>query len=427
MPSWSGDFGAPDAAAMLGTLDPRAPVSVYVHVPFCAQQCSYCGCNMVVARQQAAGDRYLDALEAQLASLPLPAPRLPLARLHLGGGTPTWLTPEQLRRLFSLVRTRFSSMPGCARSVEVDPEVTTPAHLDALAAAKVGRISLGVQSFEPAVLQAVGRPQATDQVVAVVEGARARGIGSVNLDLMYGLPHQTTESFGRTLDQALALRPDRFAVFGYAHVPWLKPHQERLEAHSLPGPRERADLMLLAQERLLAAGYVAIGFDHFALPDDALAIAASEKHLHRDFMGYTERSRTPLVGLGPSAISELDGGFFQQESKLGPWLRAVREGRLPIVRGLWLSDDDRLRRDAILALTCVGHVDFASLGAQHRTDAHRALADVVDAMSELVDEGLVRWDGRVVRVTELGRLAVRRVAMRFDATLGTGGRFSRVV
>ncbi|MCA9573234.1 MAG: oxygen-independent coproporphyrinogen III oxidase, partial [Myxococcales bacterium] len=340
-PAWRSDLPEDALTTALAALE--GPLRVYVHVPFCREQCLYCGCNMVVARRQEAGDRYLDALEAQLTALPGPVQR-EASRLHLGGGTPTWLTPAQLDRLFGMVRSLFSWTDGHA-SVEVDPEVTTGEHLDALARNGVGRLSVGVQSFDPVVQEAVNRVQDPDGIRAVVEGARSRGIARINLDLIYGLPHQGVASMEETLTRAIALRPDRLAVFGYAHVPWMKPHQQRLDAEALPGPEVRAELLLLAQRRLIAAGYDPIGFDHFALPDDPLAVAAREGRLNRDFMGYTAQPDMPLVGFGPSAISQLADRFLQVEPHLGRWTRAALRGSLPVVRGMILDREDQLRQE----------------------------------------------------------------------------------
>lgn len=408
----------------------RGPVDVYVHVPFCREQCLYCGCTMAVAGRQDAGDRYLDALATRLAALPLPAARWPMRRLHLGGGTPTWLTPGQLRRLFSLVDGRFAPTASVSRSVEADPQVTTEAHLDALAEAGVGRLSFGVQSLDPGVLEAVRRPQQAARLRGLVDGARARGIARINLDLMYGLPRQTPETLRATLEGVLALAPDRLAVFGYAHVPWLKAHQRKLEPHGLPDARARAEQLLFVHRQLRGAGYRPVGFDHFARPDDPLSVALDDGTLHRDFMGYTDGGPGAMIGLGPSAISQLDDRFVQAEPRLGAWWKAVEAGRPVVHRGLVLSADDRLRRDAILALTCRHHLDLDALSAAHGVDARRALADALVALDAAEAEGLIRRDDRGnVEVVERGRLLVRNVARAFDAYAPreAPGRFSRVV
>lgn len=434
VPHWSDD---PDpgwlheAVAAL-----QGPISVYVHVPFCAEQCLYCGCNMVVSGLQRVGDRYLDTLQREIEALPLPRRPWPVQRIHLGGGTPTWLIPDQLERLFTLLEAHFAPADGASISLEADPAVTTLEHLDVLARHGGTRISLGVQSFDEDVLAAVRRPQSADAVRRLVEGARARGLSSVNLDLMYGLPQQTPETLAGTLARVLDLAPDRLAVFGYAHVPWMKPHQRQLDADAMADAEGRLDQLLLAHRTLLDAGYQAIGFDHFALPDDPLAIAAREGHLYRDFMGYTVRSRAPMLGLGPSAISQFDDRFVQLEPKLGKWWKAVDRDEVPLSRGLVLSDDDRLRQDAILELTCNGRLDLDRLSRDHDVDARALLAPSLAQLAPLEEAGLVEVDEDGVQVQPAGRLLVRNVAMAFDASLlpagleareGAGPRFSRVI
>lgn len=428
VPHWSEDVPCDLLDAALPRLE--GPVDVYVHVPFCREQCLYCGCNMAVAGRQDAGDRFLDAIAARLDALPLPAARWPMRRLHLGGGTPTWLSAGQLRRLFSLVEGRFLPTGTVSRSVEADPQVTTEAHLDALADEGVGRLSFGVQSLDPGVLEAVQRPQQADRLRALVEGARSRGIARVNLDLMYGLPRQTPDTLRATLEGVLALEPDRLAVFGYAHVPWLKAHQRRLEPYGLPGARARAEQLLFVHRHLRGAGYRPVGFDHFARPDDPLSVALDDGTLHRDFMGYTDGGPGAMIGLGPSAISQLDDRFVQAEPRLGRWWKAVEGGRSVVHRGLVLSDDDRLRRDAILALTCRHHLDLDALSAAHGVDARAALAGALSDLDPAEADGLIRRDARGgVHVTERGRLLVRNVARAFDAYAPreAPGRFSRVV
>lgn len=427
-PAWSSDVDGSLLTDGLAALPADDPVSVYVHVPFCRDQCTYCGCHMVVARRQDAGDRFLDALARQVEALPLPAETMPMARLHLGGGTPTWLNPAQLDRLVGILRRRFEPTPDHRASVEAEPVVTTDAHLDVLGSLGFRRVSFGVQSLDPVVQEAVARPLDLADLRRVVDGSRARGMASVNIDLMYGLPQQTPEGWARTLDAVLDLAPDRLAVFGYAHVPWLKKHQARLDEAALPDGEARLTLLLQAHATLEAAGYVPVGFDHFARPDDDLAAAARAGTLQRDFMGYTARPPGPLVGLGPSAISQLPDRFAQQEPNLGRWWKAVEAGELPVVRGLVLTDDDRLRRDAIDALTTRGDLDLDALGARHGVDAADVLGPSIDALAPLATDGIVDVAPRRVRVLPRGRLLVRNVAMAFDAHLGhRPGRFSRVV
>lgn len=428
VPHWNAEASPGLLADAVDALDGGEPISVYVHVPFCREQCLYCGCNMVVSRLPAAGDRYVDALERQWDGLLGSRARWPMVRLHLGGGTPTWLAPDVLARLFAMIRARTSRPAGAGISIEADPEVTTDAHLDVMAAAGVTRLSLGVQSFDPEVLAAVHRPQGPAQVEALVQGARSRGIGSINLDLMYGLPAQTTGTLSRTLDEVLRLRPERLALFGYAHVPWMKPHQRKLDEGRLPDAPARAAMLLMAHERLRDAGYQPIGFDHFALPDDALAVAARAGTLNRDFMGYTARPRSALLGLGTSAISQFEDRFVQQEVGLGKWWKTVGTGQLPVAKGMHLSVDDRLRRDVILDLTCNHRADLDAWAARYGLDAGEVFADDLVRLRPSVEAGIASVDGHVVTVPELGRLLVRNVAMAFDAYLpGATARHSQVV
>ena len=419
----------------VGALD--GPVSVYVHVPFCREQCTFCGCNMVVARRQDVGDRFLDAIAAQLDSFPLPDQPLPLVRLHLGGGTPTWLTPTQLERLFGLLFARFTPADGAELGVEADPDVTTDAHLQTLADLGVTRISLGVQSLDPVVLHGVNRPQHTERIEELVTRARTLGMRGLNLDLMYGLPHQTMDRFVGTVRRILQMTPDRLALFGYAHVPWLKRHQRALDESALPGPVDRAALFLAAQELLEEAGYVPIGLDHFARADDALAVALGQGTLRRDFMGYTDRPHAPMIGLGPSSISELPktaagpARFAQQKSKLAAWWRSVEKGEPLLERGILLTDEDRLRSDLIEELMCNLALDLDALGARYGLDLREHLKDELHALQPMAEEGLIQWSDAGFRVPDSHRLLVRNVAMVFDAYLKKpapeGPRFSQTV
>lgn len=429
VPAWSQDIG--DDVVFDELARSPGPHSVYVHVPFCREQCTFCGCNMVVAGRREPGARYLDALERQVAGLRLPTDPLPVVRIHLGGGTPTWFTARELERLFAILHTRFAPVAGAEISVEADPEVTSHEQVDALAGVGVNRLSFGVQSFDPGVLAAVNRPQDTGRVHALVHKARSLGMHSLNLDVMYGLPAQTLATFARTLDTLLQMRPDRLAVFGYAHVPWLKAHQKKIDAAALPGPAARTALFFAAHDRLTAAGYQAIGMDHFALPDDELATAQRAGALHRNFMGYTTRPGGTLLGLGMSAISETPSLYAQQEPKLARWWRAV-EGDGPVMhRGVRVSAQDRLVRAVIYGLMCNFQVDLAAICADYGADPAR-FAPALASLAPMVDDGLVALEGHAVRVTPRGRLLVRNVAMAFDPSLSAprasgGPRFSQTV
>lgn len=422
VPSWQAEF--PQATWEGAIRGIASGASVYVHVPFCKEQCSFCACNMVVAGRQDAGDRYLDALATQLQGLP---EGIAVDRVHLGGGSPTWLSPAQLRRLFALLHQRFSVQPDAEIGVEADPDTCADETLDTLIELGLTRLSFGVQSFDPAVLEAVNRPQSAARVAELCARARGQGVQALNLDLMLGLPRQDLSSLTDTLSQVLALEPTRLAAFSYAHVPRMKPHQRRLEAYGLPGPRERAELALSLHAQLHAAGYQSIGFDHFARQDDELAVAARERRLHRNFMGYTTRPELALIGLGVSAISEIDGCYAQQRGQLGAWWRAVESGAPVIERGCLLSRDDRLIREIIMGLMCNLTLPFGAIELKYDVDVRSRFAAELAALRALEDEGLVELGPDHVTVTELGRLLVRNVAMVFDPAASAPGRYSPTV
>jgi len=423
VPRWS-NGPAPEAwSRLFEGLD--RPTALYVHVPFCRQQCTYCGCNMVVSRRQTAGDRYLDAIERQVAQIP----PLALSWVHLGGGTPTWLDPAQIERLFSLVDRAGRRLPGAEISVEIDPMVTDEGRLEARVKAGVSRLSLGVQSLDPVVLEAVNRPQCRDAIGQLIGRARELGIAEFNLDVMTGLPHQTPERLRNTLRQLLEWEPDRLSVFGYAHVPWLKRHQQRLDADALPNPQERAELRLVAHEVLVEAGFLAIGFDHYARPDDALGRASQSGTIGRNFMGYTPYAGLPVIALGPSAISEVDGHFVQLETHLGRWWKAIEAGEVPVVRSYTSSDDDRLNGAIIEAVLCRGEVREADI-VERFGRLPGTWATSLDRLETLVQDGLVELERGRVTVTEEGRFFLRVVAMAFDPALAQEagpGRYSQTV
>lgn len=434
-PVWRSDIPPQVEAEALGRVS--SPASVYVHLPFCAEQCSFCACHQVVSGRREAGDRYLHALARQIETLPLPQEPVTVERIHLGGGTPTWYGDEDLDTLLTALRRRLR-FPGPDEQghgeldVEVDPEITTDAQVDGLAHLGATRISMGVQSFDPGVLEAVGRPQRSERIGAILERAHSHGMRGLNMDLMYGLPRQLPEVFARDLDQTIALKPDRLAIFGYAHVPWLKPHQKRLEAYGLPSAELRLELFYMAHERMRAAGYVPIGFDHFARPQDELAIAAREGRLHRNFMGYTTRPDLELVGLGMSAISDLKDSYFQQLTKLGDWWKAAEQGQPTLEKALLLSPEDKLRRDVINRIMCNLSIRWADVAARWGIDPKEHFALAWERLKPLQDLGLCTMTDEALEVTEDGRVLVRNIASAFDAYLAAPGeqtspRFSQAI
>ncbi len=418
-PVWSEGYGAEDYERDLAAVPAGAELSIYVHVPFCRSLCHFCACNRVITRKSEPPARYLDAIEREIERVREALPgELSVVQHHWGGGTPTHLDPAQLKRLFHAVNDAFPARPDAEISLEVDPRVTSDAHVEALRACGFNRISLGVQDFAPRVQAAIHREQSPQLTGRLVERARASGFQSVNLDLIYGLPFQTLESTERTLDEVIAIAPDRIALYAYAHVTWVAKQQRGFERGDLPQPALRLRIQLAAIRRLLEAGYLYIGMDHFALPNDELARAVRARTLRRNFMGYTTRAGVDLVGLGPSAISELAGSYAQSVRELDTWHEAIASDRLATLRGHRLSPDDLERRWVIGEIMCHGDVRAADFRARFGGEFATRFAPERTALAPLATDGLVELhpDGDVL-VTPLGRLALRNVAMAFDAYL----------
>jgi oxygen-independent coproporphyrinogen III oxidase len=414
-------FGPVDHEERLRAASGRAadPLSLYVHLPFCRARCTFCACHVVVARNPDVADAYLGRViaEASLVGDHLGG-RRGLSQLHWGGGTPTAYPPDDLRRLHAAIAAAFDLRSDAEQAVEVDPRITTDAHLDTLAALGFNRLSLGVQDLDPEVQRLIGRHQTAEQTIRLFERARSGGFRSINLDLVYGLPGQDAETMAATVDTVLEMRPDRLAVYGFAYVPWMRPHQRRLDEGRIPGAWARLELFALVSNALTAAGYRAVGMDHFALPDDDLGRADMAGTLGRNFMGYTPAASAEVVALGTSGISDVAGAYAQNHRRLASYLRAVDEGVLPVERGYRLDADDLLRRDVITEVMCRWGVDLVEVAAGHGVDAETYFSPEIEALlapGGLVAEGLVTVDGSTVRLTEWGRPFVRRLAQVFDA------------
>lgn len=406
-----------------------APLSLYVHIPFCESVCYYCACNKVVTRRRDKARQYLGYLAREAAmQAALLGPARALGQVHLGGGSPTFLDDGELGELMAMLRDTFGFAPGGERSIEIDPRTVDAARLAHLAELGFNRLSFGVQDFDPEVQRAVHRVQPAGQVFTLMASARALGFRSVNVDLIYGLPRQNDASFERTLSQLCALRADRIALYAYAHLPERFKPQRRILADELPDAPARVRMLARAIEVLADAGYVYIGMDHFALPADPLAVAKRQGRLHRDFQGYSTQPEGDLVALGVSAIGRVGATYSQNAKTLDAYYDLLDQQRLPVVRGLALSRDDLLRRDVIMALMCRGRVDFDAMGQAHAVDFRHRFAPEFAALGPLVAQGLVRLSDHDVEVTPQGWFLVRAVAMVFDRYCReSAGRFSRVV
>ena len=398
---------------------PRA-LSLYVHVPYCFMPCYYCGCNRIITRDTRRGERYLEHLLLEIQHLsPLFDRDRDVLQVHLGGGTPNFLRPAQLRRLFdSLGRHfHFSSSPDRDFSIELDPRYVEKGDIQELAAIGLNRASLGVQDFDPEVQRAVNRLQSVEQTLEVIDDCRAAGFRSVNVDLIYGLPRQTIAGFTRTLDTIIAARPDRLAVYGYAHLPQIFKAQRPIKADDLPDAETRLSLLRLAIGKLTQAGYRYIGLDHFALPGDDLVLAQPGGTLHRNFMGYTTHADCDLLGLGVSAISHIGDSYSQNPRELPAWEIAVESGRLPAWRGLEMNEDDVLRAEVIQHLMCAGEIDIAAIERRFDIDFHGYFADSLPELGRLARDGLVTIDNQRIAATAQGRYLLRIIAMCFDRYL----------
>ena len=412
----------------LSELSAYDPLSLYVHVPFCSRLCWYCGCNTRAVNRHDPVAEYVELLLRETALLWAALPgRMPARAIHLGGGTPNMLTPDDMDALFGRLGEAFALASDLEVAAELDPTSLTRDWVRAAAGHGLSRASLGVQILDPAVQAAVNRRESFEQVAAAVTWLRDAGVRSVNLDLMYGLPHQTTANTLDTIEAALSLRPERIALFGYAHVPWMKAHQRLIDEGALPWPAQRLEQAEAAAGRLTDAGYVRVGLDHFALPSDELAIAMNEGRLRRNFQGYTADAAGTLLGLGASAIGSLPQGYAQNITQEVGWRAAVAEGRLPIARGVAITPDDRFRGEIIERLMCDLSVDLGAVCAPHG----RKVAELDDSLRQLapfIGDGMVRIDGQTLRIVGPGRLVVRSICAAFDQHFAPeAGRHSRAL
>jgi len=409
------------------------PLSMYVHLPFCRERCTFCGCNVVISPRRGPEEDYLDTLQRELDLLAgALSPRRRLNQLHWGGGTPTFLSPEQCEHLFDAITSRFPLTSDAEVAIEIDPCVTTMEHLSTLARLGFNRISMGLQDTNPEVQRAVKRIQPLELTKEHVDEARRLGFSSVNIDLIYGLPLQTEASFRDCVRSVITeLRPDRVACFSYAHVPWIKPHQRQLDEAQLPGGWEKFNLFTGAAREFVDAGYAFVGFDHFAKPEDELARALDEDRIHRNFMGYTVMPAADQVGVGVTSIGDVAGSYAANIKKLPTYKRSIDAGLLPVDRGLIRTAEDELRRAVIHRIICTLQLDFGWVEKEFGIDPREHFADALEQLAPMVDDGLVEIGADGLVVTPRGRFFLRNLCMPFDAYLGEkspdGPKYSRTV
>jgi len=414
-----------------GSVGKPLPLSLYIHIPFCESLCYYCACNKIITKHKERAADYLRYLtkEVELHTRHLGTGQS-VSQLHLGGGTPTFMSDDELRQLMAMLRRHFQLVPGGEYSVEVDPRTVDESRLAVLAELGFNRLSFGVQDFDPSVQKAIHRIQPAPQVFDLVAAARRLGFESVNVDLIYGLPLQTPESFDRTLAQINQLRPDRIALYAYAHLPERFKPQRRIHAQDLPSGGDKVAMLSRSLDALVDAGYVYVGMDHFALPDDALAVAKRQGRLHRNFQGYSTQADCDLIALGVSSIGRIGATYSQNAKTMAEYCDLLDQGHLPVVRGLALTRDDLIRRSVIMALMCQGHLQFESINLAWLVDFKSLFAKELEQLQSMQDQGLVHLSDTGIQVTSMGWFFVRGVAMVFDRYVQADRnrtRFSKII
>jgi len=398
----------------------QAPLSLYIHIPFCNTVCYYCGCNKIVTKQYDRAQPYLDLLFQEIDKVAsLVGKARPVTQLHFGGGTPTFLNDKQIRALMGKLRDSFQFVDDddAEYSIEMDPRECTPQTVKTLRDVGFNRMSMGVQDFDPIVQKAVNRIQSNEVTLNVLNDARREGFKSMNIDLMYGLPHQTVQTFDATLNQIIEFSPDRIALFNYAHLPEMFMPQRRIDASAMPSPQEKLNILEHSINKLIDAGYVFIGMDHFAKPSDELTIAQCEGKLYRNFQGYSTQADCDLIGLGLTSIGYVGGSFFQNQKNMDDYHKAIEAEGLAVFRGYTLSDEDHLRRAVIMRLMCDFGLDFTAIEKAFGIDFTAHFADSLQDLEDMQNDGLVELTNTSLKVLPVGRLMIRNIAMVFDEHL----------
>ena len=407
----------------------QGPISLYCHIPFCNTVCFYCGCNKVVTKDKGKAEHYLDALfnEIDKQGALFDSERL-VEQMHFGGGTPTFLSNQQILRLSEKLQSVFNFSKHGEYSIEIDPRGVDEGTIKALAKARFNRISLGVQDFNTAVQKAVNRVQSFEQTQSVIKLARDYNFESISIDLIYGLPKQSVESFKTTLKQISELKPDRISLFNYAHLPELFKPQRRINVLELPNADEKLAIFKYSMDFLLEQGYAYIGMDHFALPEDPLAIAQQQGHLYRNFQGYSTHADCDIVGLGLSSIGQVGDSFSQNEKNLQQYYETIESGDLPVIKGQIIQADDKIRRAVIMDLICHFKLDFDKIEANFNIDFNNYFADALNELGEMHKDGLIELTENSIKVMERGKLLIRNICMVFDAYLSSSKtQFSKTI
>jgi len=417
-PVWNDSFGPADLEKVHEEAQrAKSPVSLYMHIPFCENLCLFCACNVIIQKDKRVSPPYLDILKREVERISRSVSRdRPVVQFHWGGGTPTYLTPAQIEELFGFTSEHFTFAPDAEIGIEVDPRVTSREHLETLRKLGFNRLSMGIQDFHPLVQKTINRVQPFELTAGLMQSARDLGFESVNVDLIYGLPYQTAETFAHTVDQILELVPDRVALFSYAHVPWLKKQQNSFEGH-LPEGLQKFEIFRTGLLKFLEAGYLYIGMDHFAKPGDELAVSQQNRTLHRNFQGYTTKAGADLYGMGITAISGIQNAYAQNQRDIPSWEKAVAERGIATMRGYHLSGDDRLRRAVISRLLCHTIVLKQEISQEFGIDFDSYFADELARLEPFREDGLVVLDPAEIRTTWLGRIFIRNLAMIFDPYL----------
>jgi len=417
-PVWNDAFGPEDLEKIHEEADRnQTPASLYMHIPFCESLCLFCACNVIIQKNHKVAPPYLEILKKEIARVSRAVSETrPVVQFHWGGGTPTYLSPAQMADLFGFTKERFTFAPDAEIGIEVDPRVTTRAHIEAIRRLGFNRLSMGIQDFHPEVQKAIHRIQPYDITRDLIRSARELGFDSINVDLIYGLPYQTAERFANTVDQIIGLAPDRIALFSYAHVPWLKKQQGSFAAH-LPEGMQKFEIFRSGLLKFIEAGYLYIGMDHFAKPGDELSVSQQNRTLHRNFQGYTTKAGADLYGMGVTAISGFDRAYAQNHRDLKRWEAAITERGLATMRGYMLTDEDRLRRAVISRLLCHTVIPKREISREFGIDFDRHFAEELRRLEVPRADGLIAIENDEIRATWLGRIFIRNLAMIFDPYL----------